>query len=363
MGSLTRSGISGGRRVASTTLIESLRDQEAAEAGNRADDLSTQVTKASRPAAERLRLGKSLSRSELLSLLSDAPLSDLMKLAACITGADSSVVLPRPLVLLPLDEWRKTMSEVTLKDSATQLLRGLPFSELDVAFDWLDLANLESLVGLADELSRRRPGVRFVGPAVEDIVHWLEGGQGPKLPKLGGKSRTSRAPRQLLQRLSEVLFAMRRAGFYRLRFASNLSNIHRIEALERLEEAGLTAVVGTAIRDKPEEVIDDMLTLRSLIDSGGAVGIWLPFVDPSHLIGSPKRGITEMRLLRALAVGTISLRGVPVRRASSSYLSVEGLSMARVLGANDLGYGAVDDTTMHALGILPYQSLLHAFAR
>lgn len=375
MGTLAKVGILGGRRVKSEVLIQAAiaasSDSEispddsprVAKKNARVDSITSQLQADGRDAADRLLSGKALGRRELLSLLSNAPVSDLMKLAMIATGSESAVVLPRPLVLLPVDEWAKSMSEATLKETATQLLRSQPFAELDVTFDWRDLNNLERLIELSDELGRRRPGVRFVGPAVEDLIAWLEQGQGPKLPKITAKSRSRRAPKQILQRLSEVLFALRRAGVYRLRFSADLSNLNRFEVLDRLEEAGLTAVIGTQISEQPDEIIEEMLTLRSFIDSGSSIGVWIPFVERGLIVGSSKRGVTEMRMLRAIAVGTIALKGVPVRRASSSYLSVEGLVMAKLFGANDLGYGAIDDTTMNTFGMMPYHSLLQAFAR
>src|SRR5690606_27921752 len=75
-----------------------------------------------------------------------------------------------------------------------------------------------------------------------------------------------------------------------------------------------------------------------------AIDVWVPGTG-SPTMGASSPVLQDMRILRALAVGSICLNNVPHKRASSRRLSLEAINLARHCGANDLGYGAIDAET------------------
>jgi 2-iminoacetate synthase ThiH len=57
----------------------------------------------------------------------------------------------------------------------------------------------------------------------------------------------------------------------------------------------------------------------------------------------------NFQLLRTLAVGSLCLAAIPNRRASTRYLTMEAIHIARYCGANDFGFGAVNELTARTM--------------
>jgi hypothetical protein len=358
MGTVARTGIAGGRKIAANALLFNKRLAAASGSDDgfpsrelldsRSEELCAQMK------AEQLP-----TRADVEFLLEEASLPALLYLVSKSRGTTRTPLLPRPLMVLPLQEWTESAGVQAARDRAVQGLRELPFADLDVSVDTTDLASFERTLEIVRYLSLRRPGVRFVGPSVEKIVEWIS----PEPLKIGRHGTKGPAAAHL-KRLSAVLFAMREAGFYRLRFSTDLDYLQRFEVFDRMEEAGITSVVGTPVdlQGGTPDIATHLLRLRELSDREQQIRVWVPIVlDERRSPSEPFDPLIEMKVLRLLAAGALCLPNVLVRRVSSVYLSLAGMNIARLFGANDLGYGAVDDVTASVMHITPYHELIGAF--
>ena len=347
MGNLARSGISGGKRVPFEFLAS---DSPRVLEGGVARCLEACGLL---EIAQRVLDHEPLDVTQVAQLLSNASIAGLMKLVNLAAPATEILPLPKPLVHLPLEGWIRKTSPDEARDTAVRFLRAIPFSEIDVVIDWFNYSDLQRLLDLSAELVRRRPGVRFIGPSLEELVEWLESSSGKK------------AERGLVtSTLDELLFALRRAGFYRLKYATDLDLLDKYNVLERLHDSGLMSVVATPVGGRAgyHEIAQEIVRLRERWSSRELIDVWLPSFERNQDGARIRDAVVDMQLLRVLAVGAICLADVPVKRASSSFLSLEAMSLARSFGANDLGFGAVDETTSEVKKIQSYSVLLQALS-
>jgi hypothetical protein len=358
MGELARIGIVKGRKIAADKLLprEGIAIEPFVEKCLRELGCEPMV----RPLLDR----KPLSAEQVYYLLFDAPLAALAKLVEVFFGPPDSLQLPRALVMMPIESWYRDSSYKEATDAALRFLRAVPFSEIDVVVEWADFQHFDRLLEIVEELSRRRSGARFIGPSVEEMVAWLRGGaQGTK---------GSVSPGDVSPLVDDLLYALRKSGFYRLRFSSSLQLAVELDLPVRLREAGFVAVFGTPVdcggdsssgRSARAALSTDLSRMSSDELGVGDWDVWLPTVSHSFEGLPQKDPLMDLRLLRLLAVGSLCLGRTPVRRASSSFLSLDGLAMAKYFGANDLGYGGLDDGTVSMLSLSPYRSLMQALSK
>jgi len=133
----------------------------------------------------------------------------------------------------------------------------------------------------------------------------------------------------------------------------------------RLREAGFVSVFSTPIdHSRGAAGMAHDLSAMSVDESGLADwDVWLPTGSSMFEGIANKDAVIDVALLRLLAVGALCLRHIPVKRASSTFLSLDGLSMSRHFGANDLGYGAADESTELLLKLAPYGHLTQVLSK
>ena len=106
------------------------------------------------------------------------------------------------------------------------------------------------------------------------------------------------------------------------------------------------------------EFARELYRINTLSGRNQHVQLWVPEIRGDRELRK-RTPLADIAILRALAVASVALPQVPFRRASTRELSVDAFSFSRLCGANELGVGAVDETTARALDFQQYTDLLN----
>ena len=333
MGQLARIGIVGGKRVPIELFSERQRNARVESFGRQAllksgyGDIARKITKREK-----------LSNSEVERLLVDASFPVLLKL---IEIAGLRCITPRavPAMVIPFSSWIREMGAAMACERAIKVVRRVPYETLEVAFDFLDLARFTSdIVDTVRQLSASRNGLSLVGPAIEEIMACV---RGPSFRDHGSDEHED---------LFRLLDQLRSAGFSRLRSSTSR------HAIKLVAQHGFPVSLMTDISIFPSAQLlaEEFLRLRALCEDGISVDVWSPASGREEVAPGVDQTPTELRLLRTLAVGALVLSDIQHRRVSSRYFSVDGMQFASLLGADDLGFGALDEATEHVLHLKPF---------
>ncbi|MBN8549410.1 MAG: hypothetical protein J0M12_08860 [Deltaproteobacteria bacterium] len=280
--------------------------------------------------ADRVCDGAPLNVRDVETLLSKASLPVLMKLVE-IKRCSEGYAAPLPLVLLPLASWSARYDSTKILELSEGLLRGIRHKHLRVVIDELDYSKLDGeLFSVLREISSCRPGVTLVGPSVDDVVSWVV-----------SATQNERG----LKKFEALLHRLRDAGLGRLMPTS------MVDVLKTVHEAGFPASLVTNVSEfsSPLELAKELLRVNE-IAQGQPIDVWVPGYQISRASSSLiSRSALNFQLLRVLAVGSLCLDAVPHRRASTRYFSVDALQFARYCGANDYGFGAVNELTARSM--------------
>lgn len=294
---------------------------------------------------EKLLNREALTVDEVRILLAEASIPALMKLTT-IAGVRGATVSPRPAVVLPFNQWALQNGLARAVTMSTDFLQRIKHREVSVSLDFIDLEHLEDEVGPAvAEIAQCRGGISFVGPHVEDIIGWVY--------HRAQSAPSNFHPEGLQGKVESLLSKLRTAGFDRLRLTSIRS------ALRSVGNNGFPVGLVTDCNQFPTSQLlaEELVRISGLHQEGIHVDVWTPGYSSSNGESLFEQAAVDLRLLRVLAVGALVIRDVGARRASSRFLSLEGMQIAGLLGANDFGFGAVDAVTAKALHILPYEFL------
>ncbi len=191
------------------------------------------------------------------------------------------------------------------------------------------------------KVKERFPGVIPVAPSFESIQRKLQ------------TRYENESEEELLRKLLGFLEELKNEGF------DTLHSVSSLDAFQLLCDRGISSVYRyTLDADAPiEEHIHHLFKLKNLVTKNVLCG-WE--ISPG---GLKKRNkvFLESDALRFLAVGCLTLRNVDWHILSSQFFSVEALQLSWRLGANCLGYGAVDENTARVLGIEMFQTLESLF--
>jgi hypothetical protein len=284
--------------------------------------------------AERVALGQSLTVRDVEMLLSKASLPVLMKLVE-IRHRTEEWKPPLPLVVLPLSNWTSRFSSTRVLELSQDLLRSIRHKNLRVVIDRIQYDQLDAdLVALLKEISSCRPGMTLVGPSVDDVLAWAVSVSGTGEPLD-------------LRRLERMLHRLREAGLGRL-MPSTMADV-----LSTVRAAGFPASLVTNVADfeSPLELAKELLRVNE-VASQMQIDVWVPGFELTQRARSNQqlaRSAVDFELLRVLAVGTLCMDSVPYRRVSTRYFSVDAIQFARYCGANDFGFGAVNELTAKAM--------------
>jgi len=278
--------------------------------------------------AEKVIAGRPLSVEDAEQVATHATLPVLLKLVE-LKRVSHDVVEPLPAVLLPVRRWLTRFGIPRTVELALQTLEHLPYPRMRVSLEWPDFAAFTETLEIVKAIATVRKGLVFVGPSLEEVVSAL-------------RSSCGSVPVDDQHRAVEAaLHAMREAGFQHLRATESRRTI------KFLTEHGFPGCLISEVDRDPSArgLVHELCEIRRLIGDGVYVETWCPGVSKQVA------GYTDLLLLRALALGTLFLDEVPFRRASSRFFSAEGFEFARMCGANDFGFGAVDQRTARFLGL------------
>lgn len=307
MGSLARHGICNGCRVDLNVLLPQVRTKECSQL-YRKYFAKLGIARI----AERVTERRPLSVADIDLLINKAAFAALLKLVELRCGAEVCL-RPKPLTLLPFKRWFNQHSSEQVLALAQQQITQYQQPDLRVAIDPSEVEGCDSVVRqdilrVINETVARYPTVTFVEPNGEVLDLALLKGTA-KRPDCIDASRTTIVSSNILD------------------FASSQDLSHE---LFRIHEQS--------------------------VEKG--VDLWIPMY---HVVGSKGRcvppAIKDFQLLKLLALGSITLMQVKYRRASTKFFSMSALSLARLCGANDLGFGAVDKSTAKTLKIAEIQAL------
>ncbi len=275
-----------------------------------------------------------LSVEQIEFLLAKASFPILLKLVE-LRKQKVAGMKPTPIVVLPIGSWVATYGLKASVKLAVDFLCSFDSPSLQVVLE--DLQSIDSAIlelGLYDairEIHESRAGVVLVGPSVEDILKWI------------GCIGVNQDEVFHLVELERVLYCLKQAGVSRLRYSSNKY------LLKLLNEVGLSASILTdiGVYSTHTKMAEELYALGQLSEDC-RIDVWMPGLIAQDFSAD---SATDLKLLRTLAVGTLALPRISYRRASSRFFSREGLSFAKFCGANDYGFGAVDELTERRLGV------------
>lgn len=341
MGNLAAFGIAGGKKVPAGGLLE-----------QKESDLDDPFTaKAIKEAgffdiAEKLQNHQQLSVEEIEELYKGAPAAVLLKLVGWKHYLRPHTDLT-PIVYLPFENWISALGVDEALERSLWFLEQIDHEDFRVILDGLDYSRLNSgLSQLLLEISSCRPGITLVAPAAESIMTWLSG---------EARFDTLNALRTV--RLIRLLGQMKAAGVLGLRPSTAPSMIKIIH------EVGLDAPLMTPVDRlaSPREFAELMVKINCISGDDKVIRTWTPGLVQIPCKRMP-RAVKDNLLLRAIAIGTLCLDNVPLIRGDSRHLSLDGMRMAGLFGANDCGVGAVNAETAERLRILPFEVLSNATA-
>jgi len=330
VGNLARFGIVGGAKVA-------VRDLGCLPVPIHNNDFSDNALRSLgfEPIQRKIEAGARLNAGEIEALIERAPLSVLMKLVEIGRQATPHVE-PSPIVTVSL-------AAGALNDGL-DCLRRIEHPSIEVLLEGVELDTLgDGLEEQVKTVAGCRPGLTIVGPAAEDILSWLH-----------AHERRSRVLHDLT--LSDVVGRLRGAGMDRLRACRDVA------ALAALSSTGFRQSFCSALDTlaTPRELAEHLQAIDTLSRQDGCLSVWFPGFSRACRTFPHAGAALDLLMLRMLALGTVCLPKVPRRRASSRYLSLEGFAVAHLCGANDFGFGALDDTTEDILQLKKLGALREA---
>ncbi len=282
--------------------------------------------------ADRVAAGLPLNMRDIEMLLTKASLPVLMKLVE-LGHPGEEVTPPEPLVMLPLSSWSARYQPTEILELSQGLLKGIRHKNVRVVIDEIDYDKLDGeLFEVLREISACRPGITMVGPSVDDLVTWMV-------------SSASRQSEGESPRFENVLHRLKDAGLERMMPSSV------VDVLKTVREAGMPASLMTNVLgfSTPLELAKELMHVNEIAQQL-PIDCWMPGFDESKLPARmPDRGTLDFQLLRLLAVGSLCLPSIPYRRASTRYFSMEAIQFSRHCGANDFGFGAVNEMTARTM--------------
>ncbi|MCB9030586.1 MAG: hypothetical protein H6619_06000 [Deltaproteobacteria bacterium] len=287
--------------------------------------------------AQKVERADELTQEDIELLLSKAGMPVLMKLVS-LQPKIREISVVRPAVILPISLWSSlgaTYEEIA--EESMNLLKGIPYDEVQVAIDEIDHSKLSFGLGaLFIKLSQCREGITLVGPSVESLQNSEPGRLASRAHRLGQK-----------------LLELRGYGFKRLRASSDE------ESLQICHELGFSTSLVTYADDYPvlRYLAQELIKINSLAKQSGVLEVWSPGLRYLSNNDWVHRKILDYQLLRILAVSSLCLTNVPFIRASSRNFSLATLHLAPYFGANDLGFGAFDSITEQQLQLQPMKKL------
>lgn len=323
MGSLARVGISSGRKVPALGLVPEVSPVPVV------DSFAWRSLSyfGFGRIAEKICASVDLSVDDVELLLSKASLPVLMKLVEFF-GARPAAVLPMPVKLLSSKDelgCERLTSPFQPREVGSKKKCA---DELSVIFDgWSPAGSLQALLDGSKRIQEHQLPVRIVGPSIEDVVSSIV------VEERRGMVCSSR--------LRELLCELRAAGIDTLLPGAGRGILHM------LHELGFNAGVETNLDvfRLPRHLALELVRLNKEAGQAGIVQVWSPGVAQVRGGKRFSDAAADLRILRALAVGALALRNVPFVRASSLYLSNDGMKFSAGCGANDFGFGAVDRYT------------------
>ncbi len=325
--------------------------------------------------------------------------------------ATGHVLSPRPIVMVPLERWiwqelerypsndsalLTSESEWRVIRKAISFLDSVEHHTVRVIFDDIPWERLlqerrgahgcSYLARMLSEIAECREGLVLHGPSVEHLVSCVWRADAFKGEILD--EDMARAD-HLIRDLEIILQTLKTLGFSGLRSASSLEAMKLVRDMDVARGDAGSDPFGNGFGQSLitfvdkfsscDELVVELCAISQIAREKGGLQVWVPGWSngelrlsgfrprrPHRLVcggqddvegvpSSLKQDICithaarDYRLLRVLAVGSLFLNNVPYKRASSRFLSLEGLQMAYACGANEFGFGAYDHSTAQSL--------------
>ncbi|MBX7143867.1 MAG: hypothetical protein K1X79_05400 [Oligoflexia bacterium] len=296
---------------------------------------------------ERLIERVPLSTQDIESLYSSAPLPVLMKLVEYCRPVQ--VREPQPLLVLPVAEWLKRHSHTDIVELSTSKLQSVPYPRLSVVVDAGGDKEGQIEGALLPEIAAACPGHQINFLRGEDFVSLL----------LASRVRLEKGP-------TTKNFLAPIVAELRTQQVDPYAPGAQPALVRAYAERGMAASVFTnlAAFKSSASLARELFRLHELsLDQ--AIELWVPSYEtktrrpePAHI-----KGARDYQLLRLLAVGSLALPHIPYRNASTRYFSLDAVPLARLCGANDLGFGAVDDFSARVMRIEHLERLQRSLAQ
>lgn len=291
--------------------------------------------------AERLLERVPLSTQDIESLFSNAPLPVLMKLVEYCRPVQ--VRDPEPLLVLPVRDWLKRHAPTDIVELSVNKLRKIAYSRLNVVIDAGGHKEESVDSALLGDVAATCAGHN---------VTWLRGDDFASLLLASRHAQDKASPEN--SNLEQIV------GDLQARQIDPYQPGAQSALVQAYAQRGLPASVFTnlAAFKSSASLARELFRLHELsLDC--AIEIWVPSYEikikrqePAHL-----KGARDYQLLRLMAVGALALPRIPYRNASTRYFSLDAIPLARLCGANDLGFGAVDELSAKVMRIQPLERL------
>lgn len=148
----------------------------------------------------------------------------------------------------------------------------------------------------------------------------------------------------------ELAKLFQEAGIFSIEGGAELS-VHKDAS-----DFGFELVVAQRLPESTEfhykDFITELFHISRVLAPGGNLRVWFPWSQYQlDSVESTRHGVLGLDFLKCIALGRLVLKDVPMIRAPISLLGVKLASVALSLGANDLGFAAVESGTAEKLGI------------
>ncbi|MDZ4785862.1 MAG: hypothetical protein SGJ02_07280 [bacterium] len=273
--------------------------------------------------AQKIIKRQELSVGDIEHLIVHAGFPVLLKLLSFSSRKQGKISIA-PAVVLPVGHWLKFgFSSKEVIDQASIFLKSIQQNQIQVAFDEIDLNNLDgNFAEIVINISKSRRGLILEGPSIDKIVDTVRDAHFDKR-----------------ERLENILKTLRDCGFKRLRASSKTEFLHLTKKLG-FQNSLITPVDKFSSDHMLAQELHHLCEITSFED---LVDSWTPGV-----LGETndwrRAAASDFQLLRVMAIGSLVLQSVPTIRASALYLSQATMHYASYFGANDLGFRAVDQS-------------------
>lgn len=343
MGKIAKIGIRGGKRVPSGSV-----DSTDTKSPDPLDPFTRRCLRSYGflSQAERLLGGRQLTFDDTVLLLTRAPLPVLLKLVSMTVPLFKRAAPPIPVIVAPLEQWLQKNAPHQVLVKASSLLKKHKLERVHVHVPITDFFALDLLlIELLSELRSQHPTLQLVGPPLPEIVDWVQ------------QSESSQKSVIRRHRLETILSQLKNAGFDELG-ASAIPGQLRLLSRFELNCGVLTELGGF---HTPESLARHFMRFLQASERFGAVSYWMIDVrHPSKVEGLMGAG-QDMRVLRALAVGTLLLKHIPNRFFGNGALSEEATGIGKLLGAAGSPRIALDKRTQRTLHLpLPSRTRMEA---